>query len=116
MGVDVPILQKEDWVVVGGADVTPIEEKIADLGAGESQAISIALEFPKALLIIDDGAGRQLAGDLGLRFTGTLGVLIRAKRIGLLPTLRVEFEKLSQTSMWLSSRVLQEVLRQQGEI
>ncbi|MFN0011005.1 MAG: DUF3368 domain-containing protein [Phycisphaerales bacterium] len=47
-------------------------------GAGEREAISLALELNASLLLVDDLKARQDAKRLGLAITGTLGVLERA--------------------------------------
>ena len=51
------------------------------LGAGEQQAICLALASP-GLLVIDDQAGRKAAQQLGIAVTGTVGVLLKAKQDG----------------------------------
>ncbi|PWQ99468.1 DUF3368 domain-containing protein [Leucothrix pacifica] len=53
------------------------------LDAGEANAIelAIALELP---LIIDERKGRQVAKQLGVKVTGFAGLLIQAKRKGIL--------------------------------
>jgi predicted nucleic acid-binding protein len=52
------------------------------LDAGESEAIVMALEWPADLLIMDESSGRTMARKLNIRITGTLGVLLKAKRDG----------------------------------
>ncbi|MGQ9627379.1 MAG: DUF3368 domain-containing protein, partial [Anaerolineae bacterium] len=60
----------------------PLASKImaARLGAGEREAIALALELKATRLIIDDLSARRLATSLGLEVIGTLGLLLRAKR------------------------------------
>src|SRR5947208_358227 len=52
------------------------------LDAGEAEAIALATELPQSLLLLDDADAREAALQLGLDFTGTVGVLLRAKREG----------------------------------
>lgn len=51
-----------------------------DLGAGETQMISWCLANPGCEAILDDGAARSCAQTIGIPMTGTLGVLMRAKK------------------------------------
>lgn len=50
----------------------------ASLDKGESSAIAFAIEQTDCLLIIDDYKGRRYAERLGIKITGTLGVIINA--------------------------------------
>jgi len=55
------------------------------LGAGESEAIALALEVGADQILLDDLAARRLATSLGLEVIGTLGLLLQAKDRGLVP-------------------------------
>lgn len=50
----------------------------ASVDMGEASAIALAIEYEDSLLIIDDLKGRSLASELGLKITGTLGILVEA--------------------------------------
>jgi len=52
------------------------------LDAGETEALSIAREDPRAIFLTDDAAARLAAGQLGMRVHGTIGVLLRGIRRG----------------------------------
>jgi predicted nucleic acid-binding protein len=57
---------------------------LPELDPGECAAIGCALHHNAALLV-DDMAARRLASALSLQVIGALGVLLRAKRRGLIP-------------------------------
>jgi predicted nucleic acid-binding protein len=57
------------------------------LGRGESEVISWANRNPRYEAIIDDRAARRCASALGLQVRGTIGVLLAAKKSGLIPAL-----------------------------
>lgn len=52
--------------------------------AGEASAITLALERPGSTLILDDYKARRVADQLGMQLTGTFGLLVRAKKRGLI--------------------------------
>ena len=67
------------------------------------------------LLIIDESKGRKLAKYLGLTITGTLGVLVQAKRNGYLSALKPLLDRVKQTDFRLSEQLIQETLKEVGE-
>lgn len=87
----------------------------ATLDPGEASAIALALEMENCLLIIDESKGRKLARHLGLTITGTLGVLVQAKRNGYLSALKPLLDKVKQTDFRLSERLIEETLKEAGE-
>lgn len=55
-----------------------------NLGEGESEAITLAIEKDADLIILDDFKARQTAEELSLTFVGTLAILQKAKSKGLI--------------------------------
>ncbi len=82
---------------------------------GEASAIALAIELDDCLLIIDDMKGRQLAIQLGLTITGTLGVIVNAKESGFISSVKPLLEQIKQTNFRMSDKVEQEILRKAGE-
>lgn len=73
-----------EWAIV---EPTPpkLHPAVNNLDPGEADAISIAMLSPgPVLLLVDERAGVRVVQDLGLPFTGTLGVLIRGHQLGLI--------------------------------
>ena len=85
------------------------------LGPGESEAIVLAGELPKALLVLDDLRARRMAARMGLRLTGTLGVLLRAKRVGRLPSLGEALRVVGSAGFRVSAELRGEALRLASE-
>ncbi len=52
---------------------------MADLDSGEAEAIALAVELKADYLLIDETKGRQIAASYGIKVTGIIGVLIKAK-------------------------------------
>ena len=86
------------------------------LDPGEAHTLALAAQAPKdCLVLMDDTAGRKQAGELGLAVTGTAGLLLVAKRRGLIPALRPLFETLMNSDFRISAEVIRAVLHQVGE-
>jgi predicted nucleic acid-binding protein len=86
------------------------------LDEGEASAIALALELGDCLLILDDLQGRKVANDLHLDFTGTLGVLVRAKKSGYITAIEPVLEKLKSIKFRISADVEQDILMQCNEL
>ena len=84
---------------------------ITDLGAGEAEVLTLALENPGSLVIIDDYLARSLAKGRNIRLTGTAGVLLRAKQEGFLPAIKPQIQTLLQLGFWLSDAVIDIILK-----
>lgn len=76
-----------------------------ELGRGETAAISLAYESRADLIILDDLQARLAATSLGLRVTGTVGVLIAARRKGFGPTGDEAVRLLDEAGFHLSQAV-----------
>ena len=86
--VDAPWLQVVDLKA-------PIPAMIrATLDDGEAAVIQLALELDIELVCLDDLRGRRLAKAVGLSVVGVLGLLGKAKALGLIPALRPYADKL----------------------
>jgi uncharacterized protein len=114
-GVSVPDLGTLGWIdehVLPDKILLPV---VIDLGAGEAEAIALALFSPGSLLILDDRLGRRIARLSGVTYTGTLGVLVKAKQVGLLPRVAPVIEALRETTMHLTPELVELVLKDAGE-
>ena len=85
------------------------------LDLGESSAIALAVENKDSLLILDDNKARKLAIRLGLRITGTLGVINRAKELGVINKIKPLLDKLKTTDFRISRKVVEELLQRNNE-
>ena len=68
-----------------------------------------------SLVILDDNAAKKTAKYLGLSVTGTLGVLVKAKRQGIIKEVRPLLAEMRQNGFYVSNAVEQMVLEQAGE-
>jgi predicted nucleic acid-binding protein len=81
------------------------------LGAGETAALSLALERG-ATAVIDDREARAAGRSLGVRLIGTLGVVIRARREGRIPAAAPVIADLRRVGFRLDDSLLRQALRQ----
>ena len=87
----------------------------AGLGEGESEAISLAVELKFRWIILDDCAARRLAQSLSLSVIGTLGLLLAAKRRGLLSLVRPSLDALVSHGFHIAPALYDRVLEEAGE-
>ena len=85
------------------------------LDKGESSAIALALEIPDSTIILDDYKARKIADRLGINFTGTIGVIIKAKLTGIIPGIKPLLEKIKQTDFRLSPEIELQALKEASE-
>jgi predicted nucleic acid-binding protein len=83
-----------DWI-----QVVKINDRIVtllrhDLDHGEAEAIALAMERKASLLLLDDSDAREKARLYRLTITGTVGLLLRAYREGMLVSLGKTLDEL----------------------
>lgn len=109
-------VEQSDWIKVCSiADDSPKKLFRARLHAGEVEVMILAGEINADLLIIDDNAAKKTAKYLGMNVTGTLGVLLRAKREGRLTAVKPVLVALRADGMFISDEIVSYVLKEAGE-
>ena len=93
-------------------DVADVPQSIVawDLGAGETAVLTQALRDENSEAIIDDLSARRCAQSLGIPVCGTLGLVLRAARKGIVGDPSALIMELRNAGMCLSPRLLQEVM------
>src|SRR5659263_231894 len=78
-----------DWIeILAVRDVLRQQLLEMQIDKGESSAIALALETTESTLILDDYKARKVANHLGLNFTGTIGVIVKAKLSGKIESIK----------------------------
>ena len=108
-------LSQQQWLKIA-IDI-PLDLRVAswDLGRGESEVISFALLHPSFRVVLDDREARRCAETLGCKSIGTAGILVLARRRKLLPSLRDAFSQLSNSGLWISRDLIDELCSLEGE-
>jgi hypothetical protein len=81
-----------------------------DLGPGETAAIALAYVTDADLIILDDLQARLVAEELGLRITGTLGVLVEAQHSGFLQSLPDALNDLEEVGFHIDATLRARIL------
>lgn len=116
-GLPGPDLAQFAWIEVRGPVAELSEVARFGLDPGESSVLSLALSLrPRPVtVLLDDLEARRASAHLGIDHAGILGVLVRAKRAGLIPQVRPHLDQLAALGFWVAARVLQTTLRLAGE-
>lgn len=85
------------------------------LDEGESYAIALAMELGNLPIILDDKKARRIAKQLGLQVIGTLGVLLRAKQMGVIKEISPFLDALQNAGFYMTNDLYLESLRIAGE-
>lgn len=80
------------------------------LDLGESEAIALAEEISASQLLIDERAARKVAMARKLPLIGTVGILLLAKRRGLLDSVKDVLDEMQAQGMRISDRLYVQVL------
>ncbi len=108
-------LTSAEWMVRMPSVGIPEDIKAWRLGFGESAVIAIARDRQNTFAVLDDRQARRCASALGVPLFGTLGVVLRAKRVGAVVKARPVLEALVNAGMYLAADTLEQALRRMGE-
>ncbi len=85
------------------------------LDDGEAEVLALANEHKASFVIIDEKKARQEAKRVGLIVKGTAGILLEAKKKGLIDTIKPLIITLQNNGMHLSKPLIDFVLQEAGE-
>jgi len=113
--IAVPSLRGFDWLSIVSS--TPISQPsvLLELDKGEKHTLDMAQKQQADWVLIDEKIGRNMAEYLGLRVTGTLGVLLKAKQQGLIVSFQECVAAMQNQGIYYHPGLIQKLLAQIGE-
>lgn len=80
------------------------------LGKGETSVIAIAKENPKFIAVLDDGKARKCSKLYNIQITGTIGLVLIAKKLGIIKNIKDCIFQLRDSGLYLSNELIEQVL------
>ncbi|NOX61759.1 MAG: DUF3368 domain-containing protein [Chloroflexi bacterium] len=115
LGVPLPNVNTLNWVTVQRPTSESATVLVTDLGPGETEVLMLGLELSNAVVVLDDALARRIATMLELPLTGTLGLLLDAKRAGLISSVAPFLNQLESLRFRLAHHTRVAVLELAGE-
>ena len=101
-----------DWIEVRKVSdnkYLKLMKNFVDLG--EASTIALAVETDDVVIILDDLKARKLAQKLNLKITGTIGVLIKARKRNIITSTQEVLNKLRNEGFRISDEIEKEFLK-----
>ncbi len=108
-------LHEADWLRVVNIQDPAKVLLLHELDRGEAEVIVLAQEQQVTEVILDEKVARMHARVLGLTVVGTLGLLLRAKKRGLIGDIKPLIEKLLKAEIHIHPNIVHGILQQAGE-
>lgn len=108
-------LQKYSEFLIKQEENVPLDILAWDLGAGETQVIVYGKRYGADRVVLDDLEARRCAKVLGVVTIGTLGLVARAKKLGVLSQARPVIERLCQHGLYATNELINWILNEVGE-
>ncbi len=104
------------WIkTLPAQDRLAVDVLLDELDLGEAETIILAHELKADWVLMDEKKGRRKLDQLGMNKIGTLGLLLKAKQIGLLAAIRPDVERLHRQGFSISQAIMDAVLMEAGE-
>ena len=103
------------WITIQPPSPQLIQSLSILVDAGEAQAIALAQTTPNCILLLDDSRARKISARLSIKQIGTIGLLLRAKRVGLVEEIKPHIEALVENGIYIRQELIDAVLHDAGE-
>jgi uncharacterized protein len=116
LGADVPDPSALGWATTRSPQARPTLPHSTSLGAGERDVLWLAIETANSVAVLDDRDARRVAWELGISLTGTVGLLVDAKRQSLISTVAPLLDELELHNFHMSARIRNAILKAAREL
>lgn len=104
------------WIyVVEVKDRLAVSVLLDEMDLGEVETIVLASEMNTDWVLMDEKKGRRKLSQLNIPKIGTLGILLKAKQLGLINSLKLEIENLQNIGFGISQAIIDQILETAGE-
>lgn len=104
------------WIKIRSASDRKYQKFLStQVDNGEASAIALATDFNDVLLLLDDLKARKLASQLNFKITGTLGIIHKAKQMGIIDKVKPLINKLMFTDFRVANNIIKEILKLNNE-
>ncbi|MEO6321052.1 MAG: DUF3368 domain-containing protein [Polaromonas sp.] len=111
-GFGLDVFRSATWLEVQAKAVVLQPFLSNSLDRGEAAVIQTAMNLSGPLVCIDESAGRRIARLCGLELTGTVGMLLKAKRLGYVVSIPDALARMRAHGIWLSDQVVRFAMAQ----
>jgi predicted nucleic acid-binding protein len=85
-----------------------------NLGQGESEVLSMALDNDDFIAVVDDLAARRCAASLDIPYIGTVGILVLANRFKLIPSLPEALKQIKIAGLYLKEELIENIIKRES--
>ena len=104
------------WMEVQSPAFETLQSLSILVDRGEAQAIALAFTLPGSTVLLDDAQARRVAERFGVPRIGTMGILRRAKRSGLIEAISPYVAQLQESGIYIRQSLIDAILRDAGEL
>lgn len=109
-------ISEATWIkIVEVQDRLAVDVLLDELDLGEAEVIILAREMEADWVLMDEKKGRRKLAQLELQKIGTVGILLKAKELGLIESIRKDLDQLRKQGFTISQYVIDAVLKQADE-
>lgn len=113
--IPVPPLCTLDWIIPVVAPTAPLPDLLLELDKGEKATLQAALAHRADVVLMDEKIGRNMAEYLGLAVSGTLGVLLKARKAGRIASFRQAAHAMREQRIFYSPALIDRLAALVGE-